>query len=75
MCEDMTPNPMSPYALHKHIEEQYESLFARLFGMSVVSLRTSTCMARARRQEVPMRWCDTSLPEAEVRRQAAHGLR
>ena len=39
MREDMTPNPMSPYALHKLIGEQYGSMFARLFGMRVVSLR------------------------------------
>ena len=39
MREDMTPNPMSPYALHKFIGEQYASMYARLFGMSVVSLR------------------------------------
>ena len=37
--EDMTPNPLSPYALHKLIGEQYGSMFARLFGMRVVSLR------------------------------------
>ena len=39
MQEDMEPNPKSPYALHKFIGEQYGSMFARLFGMSVVSLR------------------------------------
>ena len=39
MREDMSPNPVSPYALHKLIGEQYGSMFARLFGMSVVSLR------------------------------------
>ena len=39
MREGMTPNPKSPYALHKLIGEQYGSMFARLFGMSVVSLR------------------------------------
>ena len=39
MREDMTPNPKSPYALHKLIGEQYGSMFAQLFGMRVVSLR------------------------------------
>ena len=39
MREDMTPNPKSPYALQKLIGEQYGSMFARLFGMRVVSLR------------------------------------
>ena len=39
MREDMVPNPKSPYALQKLMGEQYADLFARLFGMSVVSLR------------------------------------
>ena len=39
MREDMTPNPKSPYALHKLMGEQYADMFARLFSMSIVSLR------------------------------------
>ena len=39
MTEDLAPNPMSPYGLHKLIGEQYADLFASLFGMQVVSLR------------------------------------
>ena len=39
MREDMTPNPKSPYALQKLMGEQYADLFARLFSLSVVSLR------------------------------------
>lgn len=39
MREEMTPNPMSPYALHKLIGEQYADMFSRLFSMSIVSLR------------------------------------
>ena len=39
MTEDLEPNPMSPYGLHKLIGEQYADLFASLFGMQVVSLR------------------------------------
>ena len=39
MCEDMTPNPKSPYALQKLMGEQYANMFAGLFGMSIVSLR------------------------------------
>lgn len=39
MREDMTPNPKSPYALQKLMGEQYADLFARLFGMSIMSLR------------------------------------
>lgn len=39
MREDMTPNPKSPYALQKLIGEQYAGMFARLFGLEVVSLR------------------------------------
>lgn len=39
MTEDLEPNPMSPYGLHKLIGEQYAALFASLFGLQVVSLR------------------------------------
>ena len=39
MREDMAPNPKSPYALQKLMGEQYADLFARMFGMTVVSLR------------------------------------
>ncbi len=39
MREDMAPNPKSPYALQKLMGEQYAGLFARLFGMTAVSLR------------------------------------
>ena len=37
--EDMTPRPKSPYGLQKLIAEQYAEQYARLFGLSVVSLR------------------------------------
>lgn len=37
--EDMKPNPMSPYALHKLIDEQYCQLFTKLWGLETVSLR------------------------------------
>ena len=39
MREDMTPNPMSPYALQKLIAEQYLSMFAPVYGITAVSLR------------------------------------
>ncbi|MCY4393405.1 MAG: NAD-dependent epimerase/dehydratase family protein [Chloroflexi bacterium] len=39
MTEDLAPNPLSPYGLHKLIGEQYADLFASLFGMQIVSLR------------------------------------
>ena len=39
MHEDMTPEPLSPYALQKLIGEQYASMYAGLYGMTVVSLR------------------------------------
>ena len=39
MTEDLAPNPMSPYGLHKLIGEQYADLFASLFKMQIVSLR------------------------------------
>jgi UDP-glucose 4-epimerase len=37
--EDMACRPVSPYALQKYMGEQYVDMFARLFGMSAVSLR------------------------------------
>ena len=39
MHEEMTPNPLSPYALQKLIGEQYASMYARTYGMTLVSLR------------------------------------
>ncbi|MDY6876970.1 MAG: GDP-mannose 4,6-dehydratase [Chloroflexota bacterium] len=39
MTESMNPNPMSPYALHKFIGEQYATMFAKLFDMRIASLR------------------------------------
>jgi UDP-glucose 4-epimerase len=37
--EDMTPNPLSPYALQKLVGEQYLTLFTRLYGLDTVSIR------------------------------------
>jgi len=37
--ESMKPNPLSPYALHKLVGEQYCSLFNTLFGIEAISLR------------------------------------
>ena len=37
--EDMTPEPLSPYGLQKLIGEQYGTLYARLFGTTIASLR------------------------------------
>ena len=37
--EAMFPNPLSPYALHKYIGEQYCWLFFQLYGLETVSLR------------------------------------
>ena len=37
--EDMTPNPLSPYALQKLVGEQYLKLFTRLYGLDTVSIR------------------------------------
>ena len=35
----MYPSPLSPYALHKLIAEQYAALYTRLYGLETVSLR------------------------------------
>ena len=37
--EELTPMPLSPYALHKYIGEKYLILFAQLYGLETVSLR------------------------------------
>lgn len=37
--EDMLPNPMSPYALHKYMGEQYCRHFSEVYGLPTVSLR------------------------------------
>jgi nucleoside-diphosphate-sugar epimerase len=37
--EDMTPNPLSPYALQKLAGEQYTRLFSRLYSMETLTLR------------------------------------
>jgi UDP-glucose 4-epimerase len=37
--EDMTTNPLSPYALQKLVAEQYCQLFTRLYGFETVTIR------------------------------------
>ncbi len=37
--EDMTPNPLSPYALQKFVGERYCKLYNSLFGLETVCLR------------------------------------
>lgn len=37
--EDMTPQPISPYALQKYIGELYCNLFSDIYGLETVSLR------------------------------------
>lgn len=37
--EDMTTNPLSPYALQKLVAEQYCQLFTRLYGFETVAIR------------------------------------
>jgi nucleoside-diphosphate-sugar epimerase len=39
LTEDLLPNPMSPYALHKLTGEYYAGLFFRLYGLETISLR------------------------------------
>lgn len=39
LSEDYDPTPLSPYALHKHVCEQYLTLFSKLYGLNTVSLR------------------------------------
>ena len=35
----MTPNPLSPYAVSKHVGELYCAVFARVYGLETVTLR------------------------------------
>jgi nucleoside-diphosphate-sugar epimerase len=37
--EDMTPNPLSPYALQKVVGEQYCQMFTQLYGLETVTIR------------------------------------
>ena len=37
--EDMLPNPLSPYGLHKHVGELYCKVFSAVYGLETVSLR------------------------------------
>jgi nucleoside-diphosphate-sugar epimerase len=37
--EEMTPNPLSPYALQKLVGEQYLQMFTRLYSLETVSIR------------------------------------
>ena len=37
--ETMNPNPISPYALHKLMGEQYCKLFTAIYGLETISLR------------------------------------
>lgn len=39
LIETMTPNPMSPYALHKLIGEYYCNMFFKLYNIETISLR------------------------------------
>lgn len=39
LTESMIAHPMSPYALHKYIGEQYCQLYSDVFGLETVSLR------------------------------------
>ncbi|MBI3632631.1 MAG: NAD-dependent epimerase/dehydratase family protein [Candidatus Vogelbacteria bacterium] len=39
LTEDLKPNPMSPYALHKLTGEYYAHLYHKLYGLETVSLR------------------------------------
>jgi len=38
-CEDMTPNPLSPYAVSKLTGEYYMNVFSGVYGIQTLSLR------------------------------------
>ena len=37
--EDMTPQPISPYALQKYVGELWSALFSKIYGLRTISLR------------------------------------
>jgi nucleoside-diphosphate-sugar epimerase len=39
LCEDMLPQPLSPYGLQKYVGELYCSLFSKIYELPTVSLR------------------------------------
>lgn len=39
ITEDMSPSPLSPYALHKYIGEGYMKLYSEIYGVETVCLR------------------------------------
>jgi nucleoside-diphosphate-sugar epimerase len=39
LVETMTPNPLNPYALQKHVGEQYVRMFHALYGLQTLTLR------------------------------------
>lgn len=39
LVETMTPNPKSPYGLHKYVGEVYMKLWSEVYGLETVSLR------------------------------------
>jgi len=47
--EDMAPNPVSPYALQKHMAERYCQLFTQIYGLPTVSLRYFSVYGRRQR--------------------------
>jgi nucleoside-diphosphate-sugar epimerase len=51
--EDMRPKPLSPYALHKLIGEQYCQLFTQLYGLEAVTTRYFNVFGPRQRSDSP----------------------
>jgi nucleoside-diphosphate-sugar epimerase len=51
--EDMRPKPLSPYALHKLIGEQYCQLFTQLYGLETVTTRYFNVFGPRQRSDSP----------------------
>ncbi len=51
--EDMRPKPLSPYALHKLIGEQYCQLFTQLYGLETVTTRYFNVFGPRQRADSP----------------------
>ena len=51
--EDMRPKPLTPYALHKLVGEQYCQLFTQLYGLETVTTRYFNVFGPRQRSDSP----------------------
>ena len=56
MQEAMAPDPLSPYGLQKLIGEQYCTLYTRMYGITIASLRYFNVYGPRQTSEGPIHW-------------------